>query len=199
MKPGLDLLLAEATFAAFDLETTGMDPRSDRIVAVGAVRFTHDGAVSDSFDELVDPGRSIPALATSIHGIDDRMVRGRPPLEVVLPRFRAFVGEAIPVAHMAAFDLAFLQGPLRRARLATLERVLDTAVLASRLVAPVPELSLEALCARLGIGTEGRHTALGDARIAASLFVGLLPHLEQRAARTLRAALEWGDVTRRVV
>ena len=189
-------LLATATFVAFDVETTGMDPRLDRVVAVGAVRFTHAGAITGTFDELVDPGRRIPAQAVAVHGIDDDAVRGRPALEALIPMFRAFVGEAVPVTHMGAFDLAFLRGPLRRARQPTIERVLDTAVLASRLLAPLPELSLEALCARLGLPTDGRHTAVGDAAIAAQIFARFLPLLHRRGARTLHDALDWGDITR---
>ncbi|HKY51034.1 MAG TPA: 3'-5' exonuclease [Candidatus Limnocylindria bacterium] len=192
-------LLAAATFVAFDLETTGMDPRLDRVVALGAVRFTYEGEMSATYDELVHPGRRIPPQAVAVHGIDDESVRGRPALEDVLPRFRAFVGEAVPVTYMGAFDLAFLRGPLRRARQPALERVLDTAVLASRLLAPLPELSLEALCARLRLSADGRHTAVGDARLAARIFLELLPLLHRRGARTLHDALDWGDVTRATV
>lgn len=194
--PGPRQLLANATFVAFDLETTGMDPRLDRVVAVGAVRFTHAGDFTATFDELVDPGRPIPAPAVAVHGIDDDAVRGRPALEAVVPTFRAFIGEAVPVTHMGAFDLAFLRGPLRRARQPSIERVLDTAVLGSRLLAPLHELSLEALCAKLGLPADGRHTAVGDAAIAARIFVRLLPLLHKRGARTLHEALDWGDITR---
>lgn len=176
-----------------------MDPRRDRIVAVGAVRFTHEGKISAIFDELVDPHRPIPPLAVAVHGIDDDKVRGRPVLEAVLPAFRAFVGDAVPVAHMGTFDLAFLRGPLRRTRQPTLERVLDTAVLATRLLAALPELSLDALAARLGLATTGRHTAVGDATLAALILVRLLPLLEGRGALTLHDALDWGDVARAVV
>lgn len=176
-----------------------MDPRHDRIVAVGAVRFTRAGKVNAMFDELVDPRRPIPPIAAAIHGIDNQRVHGRPVLEAILPAFRAFVGDAVPVAHMGAFDLAFLRGPLRRTRQPALERVLDTAVLASRLLAPLPELSLEALSSRLGLTTAGRHTAVGDATLAAMILAGLLPLLERRGARTLHDALDWGDVSRAVV
>lgn len=191
-------LLADATFVAFDLETTGMDPRLDRVVALGAVRFTHEGAIAE-FEELVHPGRPIPSQAVSVHGIDDDAVRGRPALEDVLATFRAFIDDSVPVTYMGAFDLAFLRGPLRRARQPALERVLDTAVLASRLLAPLPELSLEALCARLGLPADGRHTAVGDARLAARIFLQLLPLLHKRGARTLHDALDWGDVTRATI
>lgn len=175
-----------------------MDPRRDRVVALGAVRFGSSGRVDERFERLVDPRMPIPAVATSIHGIDDDSVRGRPILTEVLAEFRAFLGDAVPVAHMAAFDLAFLRGPLRRTRQPALERVLDTAVLASRLLAPLPDLSLEALCAKLGLEATGRHTAVGDAAIAAVILIRLLPLLERRGARTLHDALDWGDAARSV-
>lgn len=173
-----------------------MAPRTDRIVSLAAVRFGAGCREEAAFDTLVDPGRPIPAASVAIHGIRDDMVRGSPPLEAVLPAFRAFVGPAIPIAHMGAFDLAFLQRPLRRAGLATLERMLDTAVLAARLLPPLPELSLDAVCAYLGIPVVGRHTAIGDARLAAAVLARMLPELERRGASTLQAALHWGDVTR---
>ena len=183
-------------FVSIDSETTGMDPRADRVVALAAVRHGPRNDEVALFETLVDPGRPISAASAAVHGIDDDMVRGAPALEAVLPAFRAFVGASIPVAHMGAFDLAFLQKPLARAGLPTLERMLDTAVLASRLLRPLPDLSLEAVCARLGVPVVGRHTAAGDARLAAAVFRGLLPHLEARGVRTLGAALDWGDVAR---
>lgn len=193
--PRLGALLTDG-FVAIDCETTGMAPRTDRIVSLAAVRFGAGCREEAAFDTLVDPGRPIPAASVAIHGIRDDMVRGSPPLEAVLPAFRAFVGPAIPIAHMGAFDLAFLQRPLRRAGLATLERMLDTAVLAARLLPPLPELSLDAVCAYLGIPVVGRHTAIGDARLAAAVLARMLPELERRGASTLQAALHWGDVTR---
>lgn len=192
--PSLDVLIAEG-FAALDTETTGMDARTDRIVALAAVRWGPEGEI-DRFETLVDPGRPIPPASTVVHGIDDTAVRRAPFLEAVLPAFRGFVGDSVPVAHMGAFDLAFLQRPLGRAGLPGLERMLDTAVLAARLLAPLPDLSLDAICAYLGIPVVGRHTAIGDARLAATVLARLLPELDRRGASTLRTALHWGDVTR---
>lgn len=192
--PSLDALIADG-FVAIDTETTGMDARADRVVALGAVRWGPAGEI-DRYETLVDPGRPIPAASTAVHGIDDAAVRGAPSLDAALPAFRAFVGDRVPVAHMGAFDLAFLQRPLARAALPGLERMLDTAVLAARLLPPLPELSLDAVCAYLGIPVTGRHTALGDARLAAAVLARLLPELERRGASRLRDALHWGDVTR---
>lgn len=194
LHPSLDARLADG-FVALDTETTGMDRRRDDIVALAAVRW-EAGFEAARFMTLVDPGRPIPPASTAVHGLNDAAVRGAPALNTVLPAFRDFVGDAIPVAHMGAFDLAFLKRPLAQAQLPALERMLDTAVLAARLLPPLPELSLDAVCASLGIPIVGRHTALGDARLAAAILRHLLPELERRGASCLRDALHWGDVTR---
>ena len=191
--PSLDARIADG-FVALDTETTGMDARNDRVVALAATRWGPDGELA-SVETLIDPGRPIPSASTAVHGLDDAAVRGSPSLAEALPAFRAFIGDGIPVAHMAAFDLAFLRRPLTRAGLPALERMLDTAVLASRLLPPLPELSLDTVCARLGVPVIARHTALGDARLAAAIFVRLRPELELRRAATLGAALHWGDVS----
>jgi len=194
LHPSLDARIADG-FVALDTETTGMDARTDRVVALAATRWGPRGEIT-SFETLIDPGRPIPSASTAVHGLDDAAVRGSPSLMDALPAFRAFVGDGVPVAHMAAFDLAFLRPQLARAGLPALERMLDTAVLASRLLPPLPELSLDAVCALLGIPVVGRHTALGDARLAAAVLLRLRPELQRRGAETLRDALHWGDVTR---
>jgi DNA polymerase-3 subunit epsilon len=183
-------------FVAIDCETTGMDPRNDGVVALAAVRCGPGGTEEAYFETLVDPGRPISEASLSVHGISEDMIQGAPVLSAALPAFRDFVGAAIPVAHMGAFDLAFLQRPLARARLPKLERMLDTAVLAARLLRLLPVISLETACASLGIPVVGRHTALGDARLTAALFARFVPLLERRDAHTLAAALHWGEVSR---
>ena len=79
--------LADVEFVAFDLETTGLFAAADRIVEIGALRFRLDGTELDSFEQLVDPECEISAEVTQVHGITNKMVRGKPTISEVLPRF----------------------------------------------------------------------------------------------------------------
>ena len=72
-------------FVAFDLETTGTNPREDMIVEVGAVLFDGEQAIK-GYGVLVDPGIPIPPDASAVNGITDDMVRGKAKIAEVLRR-----------------------------------------------------------------------------------------------------------------
>ena len=87
-----------------DTETTGLSAAAgDRIVEVAIV----DESGRALIDTLVDPGRSIPTSATRIHGITDRMVRGAPTLEALMPEIRRIVGGSHVVIYNATYDAPF--------------------------------------------------------------------------------------------
>lgn len=188
--PPLGIRLREATCVVLDLETTGLRPGVDRVVSLGAVRVAGGAILADEgFSCLVQPGCRIPPASTAIHGIGDADVAGAPPLRAVLAAFRAFVGPAVPVVHHAEFDVAFLARPLARAGLPPLRRVLDTALLGQVFLGPRFDGTLDSLAQPLGVSLMGRHTAVGDALIAAEVLLRLLPWMEVRGAETLAAAL----------
>lgn len=193
MHPDSGTHLSSATLVAFDCEMTGLDPRRDAVCAVGAVRIRHGQVTEETFTTLVDPERPMGSAASAIHGLTDDDVRGQPRLEDVLPAFREFLGESVPLAHVASLDLSFVAPALKRLRLTSIERVLDTAVLARTLMPAHHDVTLESLCAHFAIPLHARHTALGDARLAARLYLRLFPYLEHRGATTLERALHWGD------
>jgi DNA polymerase-3 subunit epsilon len=164
---------------ALDLETTGLIPGLDRIVEIGAVAFSCVGGVEAEYEALVDPGIPIPAVASRVSGISDDMVRGRPAVTEELPRFLAFLGDAVAVAHNAAFDGGFLAADIAHLGLAAPPTPLvDTRALARAVLPGRQSYSLDALCRDLGITGWSAHRALPDAHRCRMLFLACLERLE---------------------
>ena len=189
----IDASLRQLTYVVFDTETTGLEPQGDdEIVSIGGVRIVNARVLTgETFDRLVHPGRRIPPASTRVHGIADANVENAPPLDAVVPDFHAYVGDAVLVAHNAAFDMSFLSKHQRRLGIAFTQPVLDTVLLAAHVFGPGERLTLDALVERFEIALpeHERHTALGDARATAYVFLRLLALLEADGTRTLGDAL----------
>jgi DNA polymerase-3 subunit epsilon len=175
---------------AFDLETTGLIPGHDRIVEIGAVAFSPAGGVEAEFAELVDPGIPIPHAASHVSGITDDMVRGRSTVAGTLPAFLAFLGDAVPVAHNAAFDVGFLAADAARLGLAAPSTpVIDTRALARAVFPHRRSYALDALCRELGLDVRFAHRGLADAHSCRMLFLACVERLEAAGAATEPSAL----------
>jgi DNA polymerase-3 subunit epsilon len=184
--------LSELSFTVFDTETTGLEPSAgDEILQIGATRIVAGKLRrQDCFEQLVDPGRDIPAAGIPIHGITPEMVAGKPLIDSVLPAFHAFAADTVLVAHNAAFDMRFLQLKEERTGLRFDQPVLDTLLLSAVVHPQQASHRLEAIAERLGVTVLGRHTALGDAMVTAEVFLKLVPLLEAMGIHTLGQAME---------
>nr|WP_221288669.1 exonuclease domain-containing protein [Amaricoccus macauensis] len=187
-----DCPLDRLACTVFDCETTGLDPGGgDEIIQIGAVRILNGRLLpGESFDQLVDPGRSIPEASIPFHGIRPEMVRGAPRIGEVLPALHTFAADTILVGHNVAFDMRFLRLKEASTGLKFDQPVLDTLLLASIAEPDAESHALEAIAARLGVPVVARHSAAGDALTTATVFLKLLPLLRERGVVTLGAARE---------
>ena len=173
-----------------DIETTGLDPKTARVVELASVRLS-GGRLDEAkaFRRLVNPGMPIPAAASDIHGISDAAVAGALPFAPVWSEFSQTLGDAVLIGHTVGFDLAVLKRECERAGFAWMQPpTLDTRLLAEIAEPALADYSIESLAAWLGLEITDRHTALGDARSAAQIFQALLPKLRESNIRTLAEA-----------
>ena len=182
--------LQSLSYVVFDTETTGLRPSAgDEMVSIAGVRIVEgEILIGDAFTRLINPGYPIPARSIRFHGITDDMVRDEAPASQVLTSFREFVGDAVLVAHNAAFDMKFLKLKEPATGLSFDNLVLDSLLLSVFLDHDSHNHSLDAIAERLGIEVEGRHTALGDSLVTAGVFLRMLGMLEARGITTLRQA-----------
>jgi DNA polymerase III epsilon subunit-like protein len=191
--------LAALPALALDTETTGLDPLLDRIVSLAAVRLQGTALLPGAaIDLLIHPGREIPAAATAVHGISDRMVLDAPSYAEVAPRIMAVLEGSVLIGHHAVFDLAVLR------RASTAIGIdwqdppwLDTALLYSALHPAARDFDLDAVAQHVGVAIEGRHTALGDALATAEIYLKLQPELEGHGIVTLGQAMAFQMTSRK--
>ena len=166
----MDAAVDTVTFTAFDFETTGLYPASDRIIEFGAVRFRGSEMLAE-FGALADPGIPIHEDARKVSGISAEMLAGKPAVQVVLPEFMEFVGDSILIAHNAGFDAGFLRAALQEHGYGELSNlIIDTQVLAQRAYPRQRSYGLQNLIAMLGIPPNTAHRALDDAVMCMKLF-----------------------------
>ena len=183
-------------FVVLDTETTGLDPRRDSIVSIGAVGVSDSQIVlGDTFEAVVRVRYN--NAATLVHGITRDEARAGVVEVDAVSAFLDYLGDGVIVGHHIGHDIAMLDAVCRRHfDRSLLNRHLDTGGLFLHLErdgvfadqAPLKELSLDALCERFGILPYDRHTAPGDAFLTAQILLRLM-RLAARSGRGTLGAL----------
>ncbi|MDO4888769.1 MAG: 3'-5' exonuclease [Actinomycetaceae bacterium] len=182
-------------FAVLDVETTGLSPRTDRIVEVAIVTLGDNGAAEGEWSSLVNPGR--PVAASFVHGLTDEDVALAPSIGQLLPKItELMLGRAV-VAHNAHFDVGFLNAAYARSGLdfAIPARATACTLELSKIYLPPGRHSLTAAARRAGIDTPTHHRALADAWTAARLLRHYLVREARGERYTERAISRRGTTT----
>lgn len=179
-------------YVAFDLETTGLSSRSDRIIEIGAVRM-RGGKEIDRFQTFVDPERKLERKIVELTGITDEMLRGAPKIETVLPEFLKFVGDSVLVAHNADFDTGFVRAECLRQGYEYDLTSADTLILSQNLMPQLGRFKLDVVANALSLPEFNHHRAADDAAICGMIMARFLSMLEEMGVQNLQginAAME---------
>lgn len=182
----------DETFVSLDLETTGLDPDTDRIIEIGAVKFRGD-EVLGTFHSLINPYRSLPYHICRLTGIMAQELEGAPPFDAVSSDLFSFTKDCSIVGQNIGFDLSFLS--VQGLKLAGPSY--DTLELARIILPQSPDHSLSTLAKELSVDMPTHHRALDDAVTAKDVFLALLdrashlpPHVIAEIVR-LTINTEW--------
>ena len=174
----------DSDYVVFDIETTGLSPKFNKIIEIGAVRV-RDGKIVDTFSKFINPEVPIPYSITKLTSINDSMVLNAPTIEQVLPEFFDYVGDSILVAHNASFDTGFIREFAKRQGLEFEYTVVDTLSLAHILVPELGKYTLDRLCKQFNVSLENHHRACDDADATARIFLKMLDMIKDRGVKTI--------------
>lgn len=159
----------EKDITVIDFETTGLNSYYDEIIQIGAIKY-RNGEVVNTFDHLVKPSVSISEKITSITGITNEMVKGAPPIHMLIHDLVDFIGKDTLVAHNASFDMGFLIAALNNNGINLGEiKVIDTLRLSRSMIHDTKNHKLVTLKKYLGIKAQS-HNALEDCIVTGELY-----------------------------
>lgn len=176
---GSSKMSLDGEFICFDLETTGLSHKTERMTEIGAVRIVN-GEVQDSFSSFVNPEKPISSKITELTGITDEMVADAPKEEQALKAFLEFCGEEpVLVAHNAEFDMSFIKAAAGRCGIELKKSYIDTVPMCRSLLKDIKNCKLDTVASYLKLGKFNHHRAVDDAKILAEIFKNLRTRLKE--------------------
>ncbi|RLF16388.1 MAG: hypothetical protein DRN06_05200 [Thermoprotei archaeon] len=181
----------EVRFVSIDLETSGLDPKRNGILAIGAV-VVKEGEIklSEVFHVLVKPEGIFDEKSSFVHGITPADVEDKPSFKEVAPSLLSFIDGGVLVGYNIGFDLSFLNEFLKRHGMPTLrggaldllpltygvmiKLGMDPVVLKMDYQALMGKMGLDTLADILSMPILRRHSSIGDAFTAAFILLKLL-------------------------
>lgn len=153
-------------FIALDTETTGLDPKNDRLIEIAALKIDENGTVLETFHTLLNPGIALTEFIKHLTGIQDEDLRTAPAIESVKKDLIAFIGDAPILGHSVQFDIDFFIAN----NVPIPGKIFDTLHLSQTLLPHEASYSLEILSEKYDLIHENKHRALDDVRATIALF-----------------------------
>lgn len=156
------------TYISIDLETTGLNPKQDKIIEIGAVKVIK-GIVADTYSTFVNPGRLLEERVVTLTGIRDEDLQKAPSMEEVLPPLLDFLEDYPLLGHRILFDFSFLKKAAVDRKMSFERKGIDTLKIARKYLPELEHRNLNYLCAYYQIPHQA-HRALADAEATRALY-----------------------------
>lgn len=157
------------SYVALDLETTGLNPLTDRIIEIGAAKVV-DGEIVSTYTTLVNPQIPVSTMISKLTGINSEMLTNQPLVGDIISDFVEYTENMPILGHNVIFDFSFLKKAAVNNKLTFEKDGIDTLKMARRILPNLEHKGLEYLCNYFSIYPENTHRALDDAISALKLY-----------------------------
>ena len=173
-KKGRSVIVGTPDFTVIDIETTGLSPKDNEIIELGAVKY-RDGEIVSQYQQLINPGTSIPQSITKLTGITDDMVRDAPAFDESVDGFLAFIGDDLLLGHNTNFDINFIYDACVACGHDPIKNdFVDTMRISKKMHPEYPNHKLQTLTKELGVDDKGHHRSVADCIMTAECFLRML-------------------------
>ncbi len=169
------------TYISIDLETTGLNPKLDKIIEIGAIKVV-EGQITDTFSTFVNPGRKLEERITRLTGITQGQVDSAPEIEQLLPELMLFLEDMPLLGHRILFDYSFLKKAAVNQKKSFEKKGVDTLRIARVFLPDLQKRTLEYLCQYYQI-PHIAHRAIEDAQATHNLYQLMAEHFAKRDQR----------------
>ena len=166
-------------YVVVDLETTGLAPKTDKILEIGAYRVA-GGDFGEKFHMMLDPGIPVPPRITELTGITGEMVQGQARAEDGIRAFIDFAGDLPLLGHNLIFDYGFLKHAAVNSGYTFDKMGVDTLKISREMLPQLASRSLGSLCAHFSIRQQSAHRGDDDARVTALVYEKLKKCYEEQ-------------------
>lgn len=176
-------LLKSLRFCVIDLETTGGNPETEKIIEIGMIKI-ENRKIAEERSFLVNPQKDIPDFVQKLTGIRKADVEHSPKIEEVIDEILEFIGDAILVAHNTSFDIPFLNGVLKKLQRPTLDnKVICTNIMTKYMIPDIMSSNLNYMSQIFNIHHSQAHRAIEDARATGMLLLKYMDIFEKKNIR----------------
>ena len=183
----------ELSLVSVDVETTGLDVKTARVIEVGIVRI-EGGTIVDRWGSLVDPGMPLPPKITEITGIKDEDLKGKPTFRELKWDVYGRLRDRVFCAYNSAYDWGILHHAMERVGMTMPQiPILDPLVWARRLMPNERRHNLGAVCSKLGVDLENAHRAVDDAEAAGKVMMRFADKVPLELGALLEQQQAWRE------
>ncbi|WP_297207622.1 3'-5' exonuclease [uncultured Brachyspira sp.] len=160
-----------ANYTIIDIETTGLKPREDKIIEIGAIKY-RDNKETDSFSTLVKVDH-IPSFISSYTNITNKMVKNAPTINEAIKQFYDFIGDDILVGYNVSFDIKFLYDALYEVsneELLLKNDFIDVMYIAKRVLKDLENYKQATVASYYNISIDNLHRAIDDCKLCSAIY-----------------------------